>query len=396
MAYAGPSLRLSSPSERNGAERATLPPIPVARPALGEEELRKVAKVFESRWLGQGSDVLQFEQALSEFLGGRGVVAVSSGTAALHLALDALGIGTGDEVILPSLTFCATAQAVTATGADPVFCEIDPKTLNIDITDALTRISPRTKAIMPVHSCGNVCELDALGDIASSHGLRVVEDAAHAFGSSYRGRRVGSFGDVTCFSFDPIKNITCGEGGAVVTSDANLAALLRRKRHLGMHRDRWQRSGDERSWWYEVDVQGYRYHMSNINAAIGLAQLPRLPQFRERRRELVRRYNESLRVLPELSLLSWQLDECCPFSYIIRVLQGRRDDLHRFLASRNIGTGVNYVPNHLQPYFARYSHPLPVTEKAYGEILNLPLYTEMTDADSDRVIFAVQEFFNGE
>jgi perosamine synthetase len=339
--------------------------------------------------------VLEFERALNQMLG-RHVVAVSSGTAALHLALNALGIGPGDEVVLPSLTFCATAQAVTATGATPVFCEIEPETLNLDVTDVASRLSERTKAIIPVHSCGNVCKMDALDEMAKRHGLRLVEDAAHAFGSSYRGHPVGGFGDVTCFSFDPIKNITCGEGGAVVTNDAVLAALLRRQRLLGMHRDSWQRSSDHRPWWYEVDVQGYRYHMSNINAAIGLAQLARFPRFRERRRELVRRYNESFRGIAGLDLLRWQLEDCCPFSYIVRVRSGKRDELFQFLASRGIEAGVNYVPNHLQPYFARYACPLPATEKTYDEIINLPMYSEMTADDFLCVTTAVHEFFEWE
>jgi len=369
------------------------PVLPVSRPSIGEDELRAVAEVFESAWLGHGSTVIEFENALREMFGQRHVVAVGSGTAALHLALDALGLKTGDEVIVPSLTFCATAQAITAVGASPVFCEIEPNTLNIDIADMASRVTSRTRAIMPVHYCGNACDMDALLQFAAVRGLVVVEDAAHAFGSSYRGRLVGSFGDMTCFSFDPIKNITCGEGGVVVLSNDVLADLIRRKRLLGVDRDRWRRSNDIRPWWYQVNVQGYRYHMSNINAAIGKVQLPQLPRFRSRKRDLVRRYNECFATLADVELLRWQLDDCCPFNYILRVKHGKRDELRSFLAKRGVDSSVHYIPNHLQPYFRTATVSLPVTERVYDEMLTLPLFTDMTDGDFDRVATAVSQYF---
>ncbi|HEY2362560.1 MAG TPA: DegT/DnrJ/EryC1/StrS family aminotransferase [Candidatus Angelobacter sp.] len=397
IAHAIASFHSSPAPKEPGAAVAIAPPrrLPVSRPSIGEEELRGVAEVFESAWLGQGSKVQELEKELREMFGGRDVVAVGSGTAALHLALDALALQPGDEVIVPSLTFCATIQAITAAGATPIFCEIEPDTLNIDISDAASRITQRTKVIMPVHFCGNACNMDALGELAAHHKLLIVEDAAHAFGSSYQGRPIGSFGDITCFSFDPIKNITCGEGGAIVLSDDDRTEMLRRTRSLGMHRDRWQRSADERPWWYQVSMQGYRYHMSNISAVIGLAQLRRLPWFRRRKLELVRRYNEHFASLSGVRLLRWQLDDCAPFSYILRVTGGRRDSLHKFLAARNIDTGVNYVPNHLQPYFAKPGVALPITEQIYDEILNLPLYTDMTNSDLERVAMAVSEYFEG-
>lgn len=375
---------------------SSLPRVPMSRPSVGEEEVRAVTEVFESGWLGQGAKVQEFEQALSQTLGHRHVIAVSSGTAALHLALDVLGVHAGDEVIVPSLTFCATVQAITAVGATPVFSDIDPDTLNIDIADAASRITPRTRVIMPVHFCGNVCDMSRLLELAARHGLVIIEDAAHAFGSSYRGRPVGSFGDITCFSFDPIKNITCGEGGAIVLADEERAQVLRRKRCLGMHRDRWQRSDDDRPWWYRVDVQGYRYHMNNINAAIGLIQLQKLPQFRRRKRELVRRYNERFASLPGVRLLRWQLDNCLPFIYVMRVVDGRRDDLWKFLIKQKIDAGVHYVPNHLQPFFATQTTSLPVTEQVYREIITLPLYADMSDAAFERVATEVERFFREE
>jgi perosamine synthetase len=209
----------------------TTPLIPVSRPDIGEEELQAVREVFTTRWLGMGAVTKKFEDAVANFLGGSPVsqvVAINTGTTALHLALDVAGIGRGDEVIVPSLTFAATIQVITALGAIPVFCDVEENTLNLDLTDAARCVSPKTKAIIPVHYRGVPCDMDGIAALAQRHHFRVIEDAAHAFGSSYKERRIGAFGDLTCFSFDPIKNITCGEGGAIITRDSKLAERLRR------------------------------------------------------------------------------------------------------------------------------------------------------------------------
>ncbi len=367
--------------------------LPVSRPSLGIEELEEVKKVFATGWLGLGSTVFEFENEIKEYLEARNVIAVSTGTTALHIALDGFGIKEADEVIVPSLTFCASIQAITALRAIPVFCEINPSTLNIDVEDARGKITRRTKAIMPVHYCGNACDMDALLALGKEHGLLIVEDAAHAFGSSYKGRKIGSFGDVTCFSFDPIKNITCGEGGAVVLSDDNIAEEIRRKRILGIDKDTWHRYRNERSWFYEVTTQGYRYHMSNINAAIGLAQFKKLDMFIEKKRKIVELYNEHFKHIEGLELLAWNLNETAPFTYIVRVLNDKRDQLMDFLKSRDIGSGIHYIANHIQPFFKQYTCELPVTDKVWKEILTLPLYYDMTDNDVQRVIDAVTEFF---
>lgn len=366
--------------------------IPVQRPYLGQEELDAVKKVFDSRWLGMGSTVKEFEDALRKYLGVKHVVAVNTGTSALHIALDALDIGEGDEVIVPSLTFVASVQAIIACGATPVFCDIDPNTLNVDVVDIARKISPKVRAVMPVHYGGLACEMDELLEIATRHGVKVIEDAAHAFGSSYKGRLVGTLGDVTCFSFDPIKNITCGEGGAVVTDDDNVAQRLIQKRILGIDNDTWSRYRNERNWFYEVVTPGYRYHMSNINAAIGLAQLDRCDLFRRRKSEIVRRYDQAFCDLPGLQLIVHNLDETFPFFYIVRVKDGRRDALMARLKEKGIGCGVHYIPNHIQPLFAPYRGPLPVTEQAWEEILTLPLFYEMSDSDVEKVISGVTTF----
>lgn len=365
----------------------------VSRPSIGIEELEEVKKVFDTGWLGLGSTVFEFENAIKEYLNAKNVIAVNTGTNALHIALDAFGINEGDEVIVPSLTFCACIQVITSLKAHPVFCEIDPNTLNLDVEDVKRRITPKTKAIMPVHYCGNACDMDTLLNIGKEHNVLIIEDAAHAFGSSYKGRKLGSFGDVTCFSFDPIKNITCGEGGAVVLSDDTIAEEIRRKRILGIDKDTWHRYKNERSWFYEVTTQGYRYHMSNINAAIGLVQLKKLNMFIEKKRNIVNLYNEYFKDLESIKLLEWNLNETAPFSYIIRVLNGKRDEVMDFLKERGVGTGVHYIANHIQPYFLQYSKPLTVTEKVWKEILTLPLYYDMDESDIDLVIKSVTSFF---
>lgn len=364
----------------------------VSRPSIGDEELEEIKKIFNTGWLGLGSTVYELENKIKEYLGAKNVIAVNSGTNAMHIALDAFGIGEGDEVIVPSLTYCACIQMITALKAHPVFCEVDPKTLNIDIGDVRQRITKKTKAILPVHYCGNACDMDALLAIGEKHNILVIEDAAHAFGSSYKGKKIGGFGDVTCFSFDPIKNITCGEGGAVVLSDDNIAEEIRRKRILGIDKDTWKRYKNERSWFYEVTTQGYRHHMSNINAAIGLVQLKKLNMFIERKRNIVKLYNEQFNSLAGIKLLEWNLKDTAPFTYILRVLDGKRNELMDFLNEKGIGTGIHYIANHIQPYFKKYAGPLPITEEVGNEILTLPLYYDMTDSDVDLVIQSVTEF----
>jgi len=366
--------------------------LPVSRPSIGSEELEEVKKVFDTGWLGLGAAVYEFENKIKKYLGAKNVIAVNTGTTALHIALDAFGITEGDEVIVPSLTFCACIQVITALRSTPVFCEVDPDTLNIDIEDVRKKITPKTKAIIPVHYCGNACDMDSLLDIGRKHSILIVEDAAHAFGSSYKGKKIGSFGDVTCFSFDPIKNITCGEGGAVVCSDDAIAEEIRRKRILGIDKDTWHRYKNERSWSYEVTTQGYRYHMSNINAAIGLAQLRKLNEFIEKKKNIVETYNKAFGNLRGIKILNWNQNETAPFTYIIRVLDGRRDEMMDFLSEKGVATGVHYIANHIQPYFSRYAQPMPVTETIWKEILTLPLYYDMTEKDVDLVIQSVIDF----
>ncbi|MFH1710128.1 MAG: DegT/DnrJ/EryC1/StrS aminotransferase family protein [bacterium] len=366
--------------------------IPVSKPSIGKEELAAVKKVFDSGWLGMGSSVKEFEDKISKFLGSSTVIAVNTGTTAIHLALDALGISKNDEVIVPSLTFVATIQAITATGATPVFCDIEPNTLNIDVKDVERKITSRTKAVIPVHYRGLPCDMDALISVTKKNNIRIVEDAAHAFGSRYKGKPVGSFGDVTCFSFDPIKVVTCGEGGAIAIRDSSLASLIQKKRILGIDKDTWSRYKHERSWFYDVLVPGYRYHMSNINAAIGLVQLKKFKKLNAKRIKIAKRYDRELGKISGLELLKTGYKDIAFFMYIIKVKKDR-DALMKHLKESGIDSGIHYIPSHLFTLYKGFATKLPATEKVWEEILTLPLYPDLTATDQTKVINAIKAFF---
>lgn len=358
---------------------------------MREEELAEVKEAFEYGYFGFAYKVLEFEAELKKYLGVKHVVATNTGTSALHLAMDAMGLKDGDEVIVPSMTFVASFQAISATGASPVPCDVYPDTLLLDIEDVRRKISQRTKAVMPVHYIGNPCEMDSLLRMKEEYGIRIIEDAAHAFGSLYKGEKIGSFGDITCFSFDSIKNITCGEGGATVCRDAELADLLRQKRLLGIDYKSYQLPSEERGRFHEVKTQGFRYHMSNINAAIGLAQLKKIDDFISRRREICRRYDRAFKDIPGIACLRVNYDDVAPHIYVIRVRNGKRDKLMYYLRERDIETGINYVPNHFHPFYRIDGLSLPETEKAFKEILTLPLHCLLSDDDVGTVIRYVIE-----
>ena len=323
------------------------------------------------------------------------MIATSTGTAALHLALNCLDIGPGDEVIVPSLTFVGSYQAIAATGATPVSCDVCESTLLTDVADVERRITSRTRAIMPVHYGGSPCNMDRLLELKNRYDVRIVEDAAHAFGTTYHGKKIGSIGDVTCFSFDSIKNITCGEGGAIASGDQELLGRLRTRRQLGIdRRSEAVSSWKNRSWQFTVRSAGFRYHMSAINAAIGKVQLSKVRGFIARRREICRAYDVALGAVSGIRLREADYDTVAPHIYVIRVEGGRRDALKRFLQDRDIETGINYVPNHLHEFFAVDNCRLPVTEKVFEELLTLPLHCGLSSDDVEAVIDAVVSFMD--
>jgi len=379
--------------------------LPFALPDIGERELHAVAEALKSGWVTTGPKAKEFEQAFSDYLGG-GLesVAVNSATAGLHLALEAIGIQPGDEVIAPSLTFTATIEIARYLGADPVLIDVDPVTLNMDPAKIRAAIGPRTRAILPVHYAGLACDMEPILAIAREFGLKVVEDAAHALPTTYQGAFIGTLGsDATVFSFYANKTITTGEGGMVVTRSADLARRMRVMRLHGMDRDAFDRFRSERpAWYYEVVAPGFKYNMTDIAAAMGLVQLDRLGAFVKRRQELAARYHDRLKQLPLiLPAQAQQGDTHAWHLYVIRLddtvlKRGRtRDDVIGHLSSRRIGTSVHYIPLHRQPYWRdRYGltpDTFPETENAYQRMVSIPLYTRMTDTDQDRVISALAE-----
>ncbi|MDD5438627.1 MAG: DegT/DnrJ/EryC1/StrS family aminotransferase [Candidatus Omnitrophica bacterium] len=365
--------------------------ISAAKPVIGAEELRAVRDVFKTGWLGMGDRVKAFENKLKAMFGRKHAICVNTGTTALHLSLDSIGIKKGDEVIVPSLTFIGTVHPILQCGARPVFCDVDLRDLNISIPFLKKLITRRTKAIVPVHYGGEPCNMDAILSIAGKKGIRVIEDAAHAFGSKYKGALIGSFGHITCFSFDPIKNITCGEGGAILLDDDKTADIIIKKRILGIDKDTWNRYQHKRSWLYEVHMKGYRYHMSNINAAIGLVQFEKFASFAKARKKIAAWYDKKLSGIKGVKLLSHDYAAIVPFNYTI--LADRRNELIEYLEKNGIGAVLNYIPNHLQPFFKAEKAILPNTDLAYSRIVSIPLHAGMTVSDAQRVVQAIKDFY---
>jgi dTDP-4-amino-4,6-dideoxygalactose transaminase len=360
--------------------------IRLSKSCLGAAEKQAVMGVLDREYLGMGAEVQQFEHELSAFFG-RPVVCVVNGTAALHLALQGCGIGPSDEVLVPSLTYVAAFQAISATGAKPVACDIDAESCILDWRDAERRLTSRTKAVMPVHYTGGVGDLNAIQSFGSRHGLRVIEDAAHAIGTTYHGKRIGSYGDVTCFSFDGIKNITSGEGGCVITDDPVLLRNVQDARMLGVEKDTEKRYTGARSWEFDVTAQGWRYHMSNLMAAIGLQQLKRFPEMAAARQSLARKYDELLDRHPRVRPLPRDYETVVPHIYVVRIDDLRdRKALQDQLLEQGIQTGIHYQPNHTLTRFRDPDAlPLPVTDTVFPTLLTLPLHPDLTEDDVEFV-----------
>ena len=354
-------------------------PIQVSGSDVGPAELAAIGSVFERGYLGMGADVQQFEDLLGDFFG-RPAVCVATGTAALQLAVQCCGVGPGDEVLVPSLTYVAAFQAISATGATPVSVDILDDSLTMDPADAERKITNRTRAVMPVYFGGGIRGLKQIRTMARTHGLRVIEDAAHAFGTEFEGIRVGSDGDISCFSFDPIKNLTSGEGGCIVSDDADFLDRVRDARLLGVKGDSKARNSERRLYEFEVETQGWRYHMSNINAAIGKAQFAVFPERAALRQELARTYNEVFLSVPEVQVLPYEYDDVVPHIYVVRFTSTEVRDYvkARLLSDINVETALHWYPNH---YLARYrdeSGTMGVTEDAFSRMLTLPLHTKLS------------------
>jgi dTDP-4-amino-4,6-dideoxygalactose transaminase len=357
--------------------------IKLSKSCIGKEERHAVCGVLEREYLGMGAEVYKFEMALQEFFG-RPVVTVINGTAALQLAVQSCGFGTGDEILVPSLTYVASFQAISATGAIPIACDIDKDTCLIDLSDARQRLTKRTRGIMPVHYTGGVGDLDETYAFAKRNGLRVIEDAAHAFGACYKQRKIGSFGDISCFSFDGIKNITSGEGGCIVSGDKSVISKVEDLRLLGVERDTVKRFSGQRSWLFDVKLQGWRYHMSNIMAAIGIEQLKKFPKMAARRREIALRYEDRLKNCSKIKLLPRDYNEIVPHIYVVRILGLKnREQLQCRLKENGVPTGIHYQPNHQLSLYYCLGRPLPNTDEIFPELLTLPLHPDLKCEEVD-------------
>lgn len=365
---------------------------------VDEDDIRAVTEVLRSSWLTTGPKVAEFEDVFARTTGARFAVAVSSGTAALHAAAFAAGIGPGDEVIVPAITFVASANCVVYQGGTPVFVDVDPQTLLMDPARVEAAISPRTKAIMAVDYAGQPCDYDALRAMAAKHRLVLLADACHALGGSYRGHPVGSLADLNTFSLHPVKPITAGEGGVVTASDPVMAERLRRFRNHGITTDFRQR---ERAgtWWYEMTDLGYNYRLSDLQCALALSQLGKLERFIARRREIARRYTEAFAELPEVEPLRVLGDRAHAWHlYVIQLrlerLSAGRADVFKALRTENIGVNVHYIPVPWHPFYQALGcrkGRWPAAEAAYERLVSLPIFPAMIDEDVEDVITAVQK-----
>ncbi|WP_234433272.1 DegT/DnrJ/EryC1/StrS family aminotransferase [Streptomyces sp. NRRL WC-3549] len=356
-----------------------------ASPYLYGREAASVARVLEAGQYGHTDLTVEFERRIAAYLGVPDVVAVSSGTAALHSALLATGIGLGDEVIVPSMTFCATVQAIRAVGAAPRFIDVDPATLCVTPQLVMDAVTDDTAAVLPVLFGGRAVHLSSIREDLAERGIVVIEDAAHAFGSHCGPKHVGADDTaLTCFSFGPVKNLTCGQGGAVIPRTPEEAAAVRRLRMLGVTQSQSERAETTS---YQVECFGLRYQLSSINAAIGLAQFDHFDATVRSRRHLWRTYSDALDALEGVTLVDVGLGHTVPHLCQVRV--PHRDHVFAHLRARNIGVGVHYPPNHLQPAFARWKRDLPATERASREILSLPFHQHLTEADVHRVVTAL-------
>ena len=371
--------------------------LPYCLPEIGPEEIEEVVDSLRSGWITSGPKVKKFEERFAEYCGVKHAIAVNSCTAALHIALTAMGVGPGDEVIVPTLTFCSTANVVAHLGARPVIVDID-RHYQISV-DAIERaISPRTKAIIPVHYAGQAVDLDEIAALAAKHNIPILEDAAHAAGSEYKGRKIGDHGNTVAFSFYATKNMTTGEGGMITTHDEEAATKMRRLALHGMSRDAWKRYTQAGSWYYEILEPGYKDNMTDVAASIGLHQLNKLDRFTARRQDLARRYDDAFRKLGCFRLMQPRENRNHVYHiYPVEILPGTldisRDQLIDRLKELNIGTSVHFIPLHRHPYY-RDTHgyateQFPMAEKVFKNILSLPLYPKMSDSDADEVIEAV-------
>jgi len=366
--------------------------IRLSKSTIGPEEKNAVMSVLDKEYLGMGEEVKNFENDIKKYLQtSKEVICVSTGTSALHLAIEALDLRSEDEILVPSLTYIASYQAISGANVKPVSVDVCEDTLFINLKDAKKRLTQNTKAILAVHYASSSKGMNKVYEFAQENNLRVIEDAAQAFGCIRDGKKIGVDGDIICFSFDGIKNITSGEGGAILTSDERVIQRVKDTRLLGVEKDTERRYEGQRSWDFDVKYQGYRYHMSNIFAAIGIAQLKKIDKIEKTRKIIVNYYLENLKDINELSILNFDYNEIISHIFVIKT--NKRDKLREYLLSKNIECGIHYKPNHmLTKYKTEYS--LPIVEKVYEQILTLPCQLDLTQEEQEFVVKTIKDFFN--
>lgn len=369
------------------------------KPSVGQEELNNIRDVFERGWLGLGPLVEQFEGEWSRYIGAQVSVGVNSATAALHLAVTAANVPPGRKALIPAMTFVATATAALYNQLTPEFIDIEEDTLSMDLKDLEEKITSDCAVVIPVHMGGHPVPMDKLNRFAAQHGLFVIEDCAHCAGGVYKGKKLGTWGDIGCFSFEEKKCMTTGDGGMISSNKPELIEPLRPYRWVGIDKDTWKRSAeythsngmDARHWYYEVSVLGYKYNMNDLMAAIGLAQLKKLDRMNERRRQIIQRYLDGIsdceRVRP---LLPYQLQDNAYWIFGVRCQQ--RDKLILALKQKGIATSVHYMPLSMHPLFRKYKSKVPVAERVWNEMVTLPLFPDLRDEEVDYVIGALQAF----
>lgn len=377
--------------------------LPYGRQTIDDEDIAAVVDVLRSDWLTTGPKVAEFEQAFAAFVGSKEAVAISNGTAALHAAMYALGIGAGDEVIVTAMTFAASANCVVYQGGTPVFVDVDPETLLIDPAKVEALVTPRTRAIVAVDYTGQPCDYDALREIANRHNLLIVDDACHAVGGSYKGRQVGTLADLNTFSLHPVKHITTGEGGVITTDDSRLAQGMRVFRNHGITTDHRQREQNG-SWFYEMVGLGYNYRITDLQCALGISQLQRLRGWVARRQQIARRYDAAFAQMLGVRPLAVQDEVRHAYHlYVVRFATEQmgvsRAEIFAALRAEGIGVNVHYIPVHLHPFYRHRFDTMPgmcpAAEAAYEQIVSLPIFPLMTDSDVDDVIAAVEKVVNG-
>ena len=370
------------------------------RPSIGEEEIKEVEDSLRSGWLTMGPKTKRFEKMLQEYTGCKHAIVVNSCTSALHLALIVLGISEGDEVITSPLTFAATANIICQVGAKPVFADISEDTFNIDPKKVEQAITSKTKAIVLVHYAGQPAKINELKKIADKHGLFLVEDAAHALGAEYNGKKIGSNGNLTCFSFYANKNMTTGEGGAILTEEDKLAERLKKLRLHGISKDAWKRYSKDSNWFYEVEELGYKYNSSDINSSLGIHQLKRLDSFIVQRKKIAEYYEANLKDLKKIKLIKWIEGKSAYHLYPIILNGYNRSKFIKEMKEKGIGTGVHFFPLHLNKYykenFSYKKGDFPIAERIGGNEVSIPLYPGLNEQELKHIVNSIKEILNDE